>query len=830
MAATVSAWAKPGAWALDAEENETELLSQHREDAAAAINGRSNTGGAADFPSLSAAAAVTKTKKKKKPQTVSLQEFVKPEATQPKGLTQDELLALPTGPRQRTAEELDRNKLGGGFRSYGVGIRDEQPRRQGGFNREADREFAPSRADETDNWATGKKSSPAGFGDRRDRGERGGFFTDSQSRADGVDNWASKKSFVPSEPRRLEKRGGFGLESGNSGSESDNWLKRKEDERPRPGSSFDSLRERRGVSDADSESWGRKRDESSVGGGRPKLNLQPRTLPVGEGQKEEVAGMVKPKSSNPFGEARPREEVLKEKGQDWKEIEEKLESMKVKEVASVGPKRSFWNGNGRERPRVEEQNAWRKSEADGSRPQRLFGFSSVLVELVLDLVTELNIARKRKAMARGKSPPSLLSVLSLLLLLLSGLLLEINGHDFSIEEATVDEIRRAFAEKKLTSRRLVEYYLDRIKTLNPALRGVIEVNPDALDQAEAADREREAGNGGLPPLHGVPVLLKDSIATRDEMNTTAGSFALLGSVPPRDAGVVERLRRAGAVILGKASMSEWYHFRSPRIPDGWCARAGQGVNPYVKDGNPCGSSSGSAISVAANMAMVSLGTETDGSLICPADHNSVVAIKPTVGLTSRAGVIPLSPRQDTVGPICRTVSDAVYVLDSIVGFDSRDSEATKAAAKFIPVDGYTQFLNKDGLKGRRLGVELCQELGQDILIAANSTNGIENEQRQAVETMERLSRDGFEKLMIENELDAMVTLNWDASTLLAIGGFPGITVPAGYDSNGMPFGICFGGLKGSEPLLIEIGYAFEQATRVRKPPSLKLADFLHASI
>ncbi|CAA0807689.1 glycine-rich protein [Striga hermonthica] len=420
MAATVSAWAKPGAWALDVEENEAELLNQHREDAAAAINGRSNTGGAADFPSLSAAAAATKTKKKKKPQTVSLQEFVKPEATQQKGLTQEELLALPTGPRQRTAEELDRNKLGGGFRSYGVGIRDEQPRRQGGFNRDADREFAPSRADETDNWATGKKSSPAGFGDRRDRGERGGFFTDSQSRADGVDNWASKKSFVPSEPRRLDKRGGFSLESGNSGSESDNWLKRKEEERPRPGSSFDSLRERRGVSDADSESWGKKRDESGVGGGRPKLNLQPRTLPVGKAQKEEVAGMVKPKSSNPFGEARPREEVLKEKGQDWKEIEEKLESMKVKEVTSVGPKGSFWSsnpfgearpreevlkekgqdwkeieeklesmkvkevtsvgpkgsfwsGNGRERLHVEEKNAWRKPEADGSRPQSAGG-------------------------------------------------------------------------------------------------------------------------------------------------------------------------------------------------------------------------------------------------------------------------------------------------------------------------------------------------------------------------------------------------------------------------------------------------------------------------
>ncbi|CAA0827703.1 glycine-rich protein [Striga hermonthica] len=359
MAAAVSAWAKPGAWALDAEENESELLKQHQEDDAAA-------GAGADFPSLSAA----KTKKKKKQQALSLQEFFKPEAAQGKGLTQDELLALPTGPRQRTAEELDRGKLGGGFRNYGGGIRDEQPRRGGGFNREPSREFTPSRADETDNWATGKRS-PVGFGERRERGERGGFFGDSQSRADEVDNWASKKSFVPSEPRRHEKRGGFGLESGNGGSDSDNWLKRKEEERPRVGGSFDSLRDRRGGSDADSETWGRKRDESGVGfgSGRPKLNLQPRTLPVGEGQKDEFLGSAKPKSSNPFGAARPREEVLKEKGQDWKEIEEKLESMKVKEAAPVGPKRSFWSGNGRERPHVEEKNAWRKPESNGSHPQ-----------------------------------------------------------------------------------------------------------------------------------------------------------------------------------------------------------------------------------------------------------------------------------------------------------------------------------------------------------------------------------------------------------------------------------------------------------------------------
>ncbi|KAL6545947.1 hypothetical protein OROGR_009821 [Orobanche gracilis] len=500
------------------------------------------------------------------------------------------------------------------------------------------------------------------------------------------------------------------------------------------------------------------------------------------------------------------------------------------------------------------------------------------------------------AITVSKSP----SLLSILLLLLCSLLVRIDGHDLTIEEATIEDVQRAFTEKTLTSRRLVEYYLNRIEILNPVLRSVIE-------------RSRSS-------LHGVPVLLKDSIATEDKLNTTAGSYALLGAVATRDAGVVDRLRKAGAVILGKASMSEWYHFRSPGIPDGWCARGGQSVNPYVKGGNPCGSSSGSAISVAANMVMVSLGTETDGSLICPGDHNSVVALKPTVGLTSRAGVIPLSPRQYTVGPICRTVSDAAHVLDFIVGFDPRDSEATKAAAKFIPMGGYTQFLNKDGLKGKRLGVfkdpllafpnvslrstifeaqlqtmrakgativdnleipnidvimnpvlsgealallaefklslngylkelttssvrslsdviifnqnnpdlERSQELGQDILIAANSTNGIGEDERDALEMMANLSRDGFEKLMSEHELDAMVTLGWDVSTVLAIGGFPAVTVPSGYDSNGMPFGICFGGLKGPEPSLIEIAYAFEQATLVREQPPLKLVDFFNA--
>lgn len=498
----------------------------------------------------------------------------------------------------------------------------------------------------------------------------------------------------------------------------------------------------------------------------------------------------------------------------------------------------------------------------------------------------------------------------------------VEDEDFKIEEASIRDIQRAFASKILTSRQLVDFYLNQIHTLNPVLRGVIEVNPDARHQADEADRIRDSincnGTSLLSDMHGIPVLLKDSINTHDKLNTSAGSYALLGSKVARDAGVVERLRKAGAVILGKSSMSEWYHLRDLRLPNGWCARSGQGLNPYVQGGDPCGSSSGSAISVAANMVAVSLGTETDGSILCPADSNSVVGFKPTVGLTSRAGVISVSPRQDTIGPICRTVSDAVYVLDTIVGFDPRDHEATKAATKFIPVAGYKQFLNKEGLRGKRLGVvrnpfvnlscrsnavpileshlrtlshqgatiiddleisnidvildpfqsgetaamlaefklslnDYLQGLtespvrsladiiafnknnpdlesfgdfeGQDVFIAADFTNGIGEEEREAMELMEKLSRDGFEKLILENDLDAVVTLGSSAATVLAIGGYPGITVPAGYDRDGMPFGMLFAGLKGMEPKLIEIAFAFEEATMIRRPPIYRSVEF-----
>ncbi|XP_017972033.1 PREDICTED: putative amidase C869.01 [Theobroma cacao] len=463
------------------------------------------------------------------------------------------------------------------------------------------------------------------------------------------------------------------------------------------------------------------------------------------------------------------------------------------------------------------------------------------------------------------------SVLFLIILILSpisssGFSTSTTTHySFSIKEATIKDIKLAVQRNELTSRQLVEFYLGEIVRLNVLLKGIIEVNPDALYQADTADKERKYYNGLLPDLHGIPILLKDNIGTNDKLNTTAGSFALLGSVVPRDAGVVMKLRKAGAIILGKASLSEWSMFRSLTAPAGFSPRGGQ-----------------------------------------------VVGLKPTAGLTSRAGVIPITPRQDTIGPICRTVSDAVYVLDAIVGFDSND-HATRYASAYIPPGGYKQFLNSYGLKGKRLGIvrnpffkiveglgfgqtfethlqtlrgegavlvdnlqianidvilnfnlsgealatlaefklslnaylqelvaspvrsladiiafnlkfpnlELTDKIGQDIFLAAQATNGIGAQERAALSNLENLSRNGFEKLMKDYKLDALATPRSDASPMYAIGGFPAIIVPAGYDSQGVPIGLSFGGLKGSEPKLIEIAYGFEQATKIRKPPSFK---------
>uniref|UniRef100_A0A287S5K1 Uncharacterized protein n=1 Tax=Hordeum vulgare subsp. vulgare TaxID=112509 RepID=A0A287S5K1_HORVV len=243
------------------------------------------------------------------------------------------------------------------------------------------------------------------------------------------------------------------------------------------------------------------------------------------------------------------------------------------------------------------------------------------------------------------------------------------AHGFEFHEATVDAIQLGFSNGTLTSRALVRFYLDQIGRLNPLLHAVIEVNPDALRQAKRADAELRSSGHATGSLHGVPVLLKDNIATRDALNTTAGSLALLGSVVRRDAGVVARLRRAGAVVLGKASLSEWANFR--QVDAGWSARGGQARNPYVLSSTPCGSSAGSGVAAAANMAAVTLGTETDGSILCPSSFNSVVGIKPTLGLTSRAGVIPITPLQDTVGyPIlalpCCTYSKFFFCLGILI--------------------------------------------------------------------------------------------------------------------------------------------------------------------
>jgi amidase len=275
---------------------------------------------------------------------------------------------------------------------------------------------------------------------------------------------------------------------------------------------------------------------------------------------------------------------------------------------------------------------------------------------------------------------------------------------FEWEEATIAELQTAMRARDLTSRELTRAYLERIHDIDwsgPKLNSVIEINPDALGIARRLDSELRAGQL-RGPLHGIPVLLKDNIATADHLETTAGSFALLGSVPPRDAFVARQLRRAGAVILGKANLSEWANFRSFQSSSGWSARAGQCLNPYVLNRNPIGSSSGSAAAVAANLAAASLGTETDGSIMAPAGANSLVGIKVTLGLTSRSGVVPIAHSQDVVGPMARTVADAATVLGAIVGVDPRDRATLQSRGHFHT--DYRPFLKAEALKGARIGV------------------------------------------------------------------------------------------------------------------------------
>lgn len=276
--------------------------------------------------------------------------------------------------------------------------------------------------------------------------------------------------------------------------------------------------------------------------------------------------------------------------------------------------------------------------------------------------------------------------------------------DFELEELTITELQAGMQSGKYTSRQLVKKYLDRIDDIDkdgPKLNSVIEVNPDAMAIAEALDRERKE-KGMRGPLHGIPILIKDNIDTADRMMTTAGSLALVGSRPAQDSFVARRLREAGAVILGKTNLSEWANFRSSHSSSGWSGRGGQTKNAYIQDRNPCGSSSGSGSAAAASLCAAAVGSETDGSVVCPSSANSLVGIKPTVGLIGRSGIIPISHSQDTAGPMARTVSDAAIMLGALTGIDSSDAVTKTSTGKSFT--DYTQFLNKDGLRGARLGI------------------------------------------------------------------------------------------------------------------------------
>ena len=492
---------------------------------------------------------------------------------------------------------------------------------------------------------------------------------------------------------------------------------------------------------------------------------------------------------------------------------------------------------------------------------------------------------------------------------------------FELEEATVADLQAGMAAGRFTARSITQAYLDRIEELDrkgPTLRHVIETNPDALSIADALDRERKAGKV-RGPLHGVPVLIKDNIDTADRMTTTAGSLALAGSVPLQDAFIVAKLRAAGAILLGKANLSEWANFRSTHSTSGWSGRGGQAKNPYVLDRNPCGSSSGSGGAVSANLCALAVGTETDGSIVCPSSANGIVGIKPTLGLVSRAGIIPIAHSQDTAGPMTRTVRDAATMLNVLAGIDPRDP-ATLSSRSWGQVD-YRRYLDPNGLRGARIGVartrffgysdvtdalinaaietmksqgavivdpaniatagkfddsefdlllyefkadlnkylaslgpkapvKTLQEIiafndqhkdqempwfGQEIMIQAQAKGPLsEKKYRDSLAKNLRMSRrEGIDATMTKYKLDAIVAptgspawvtdlVNGDhftgaSSTPAAVAGYPNINLPAGF-SHDLPVGISFFGRAYSEPVLIKIAYAYEQATRHRRAP------------
>ncbi len=491
---------------------------------------------------------------------------------------------------------------------------------------------------------------------------------------------------------------------------------------------------------------------------------------------------------------------------------------------------------------------------------------------------------------------------------------------FELDEVSVAELQDGMKSGKFTAQSLVEKYSARIEEIDkrgPAINAIIVLNPDALAIADELDRERQA-KGPRGPMHGIPVLIKDNIDTADKMMTTAGSLALVGSKPQQDSFVAQRLRQAGAVILGKTNLSEWANIRSSHSTSGWSGRGGLTKNPYALDRNPCGSSSGTGAGISANLCAVGIGTETDGSIVCPSSSNGLAGIKPTVGLVSRSGIVPISHSQDGAGPMCRTVRDAATLLSVLSGVDSADAATAASAGKFYT--DYTQFCDPNGLKGARIGVarkyfgfsdgvdalmetslevmkkhgatlvdpaevetlgkfdesellvfmyELKADLnaylarlgpnapvhtlkeiiefnernrekempyfGQDLFIKAESKGPLtEKAYLDALEKNHQLARtEGIDATMDKFHLDAIVAptggpawltdlVNGDhvaggSSNAAAVAGYPNINVTAG-SIYGLPVGISFFGRAWSEPTLIRLAFAFEQATRARQTP------------
>ena len=491
---------------------------------------------------------------------------------------------------------------------------------------------------------------------------------------------------------------------------------------------------------------------------------------------------------------------------------------------------------------------------------------------------------------------------------------------FAIDEANITDLQERMASGETSTRAIVQQYLDRIAALDksgPAINAIIELNPDALALADSLDAERKSGKV-RGPLHGIPVLLKDNLATADRMHTTAGSLALADAIATRDSTVAAKLRASGAIILGKTNLSEWANFRSSHASSGWSARGGQTKNPYVLDRNPCGSSSGTGAAVAADFAVAGIGTETDGSIVCPSSANGLVGIKPTLGLVSRAGIVPISHSQDTAGPMARSVTDAVILLNAISGADPRDPTSAVGTAH---ATDYTRYLAADGLKGARIGVvrklagfspDVDELFAQNIAVlkaagasvidpvelphvgkydddemvvlqfefkhdlnayladlpgSANAPRSLAEliafDQRERSREMPWFGQDLFEQSQAKGaltdktylsalakskklagtqgidaslkkyKLDALIAptggpawvTDWIAgdhysgssSTPAAVAGYPDITVPAGF-VHGLPVGLSFFGTAWSEPVLIRLAYAFEQATHARKPP------------